>query len=255
MLDASPTNSRSGGVPATSAEPYYDDGTCVIYNGRAEDLWPSLIADAVIADPPYGFGAYPTDRAPDPDVLRALVRLGQSAAVFGYPEVLVAWCVAAGLVPDEWVTWWPTNKPTPRTARLPRSSEHIAVFGQTSGSARLTRPRRVPDKWSQKVTAGRGLPADVARLEDVWRDASPGMQCNGHLRLHPNEKPVSLLAKLVDLCSEPGQLVLDPFMGSGTTLRAAKDLGRRAIGIEVEERYCEIAAKRLAQEVLDLWPS
>ena len=67
-------------------------------------------------------------------------------------------------------------------------------------------------------------------------------------RVHPNEKPVSLMRYL--LTKHDGEIILDPFMGSGTTLRAAKDLGRRAIGIEIEERYAEIAAKRLAQEVL-----
>ncbi len=67
---------------------------------------------------------------------------------------------------------------------------------------------------------------------------------------HPTEKPLRLVRELVRLCSEPGSLVLDPFMGSGTTLRAAKDEGRRAIGIEKDERYCELAAARLGQEIL-----
>jgi len=67
---------------------------------------------------------------------------------------------------------------------------------------------------------------------------------------HPCQKPVGLCRKLIDKHS--GRVVLDPFMGSGTTLRAAKDLGRKAIGIEIEERYCEIAAKRLAHAVLPL---
>lgn len=69
---------------------------------------------------------------------------------------------------------------------------------------------------------------------------------------HPCPKPIKVWTWLVEKASLDGELILDPFMGSGTTLRAAKDLGRRAIGIEIEEKYCEIAVKRLAQEVLEL---
>jgi site-specific DNA-methyltransferase (adenine-specific) len=67
-------------------------------------------------------------------------------------------------------------------------------------------------------------------------------------------KPLAVVSKMVRLGSQEGETILDPFMGSGTTLRAAKDLGRKAIGIEIEERYCEIAARRFAQEVLALTP-
>jgi len=69
---------------------------------------------------------------------------------------------------------------------------------------------------------------------------------------HPTTKPIMLMSDLCQVSSNAGDTILDPFLGSGTTLRAAKDLGRKAIGIEIEERYCEIAAKRLAQEVLPL---
>jgi site-specific DNA-methyltransferase (adenine-specific) len=81
----------------------------------------------------------------------------------------------------------------------------------------------------------------------VWEE--PIIPTWGH-RYHKNEKPLALMKRALEWL--PGETILDPFMGSGTTLRAAKDLGRKAIGIEIEERYCEIAAKRLAQEVLPL---
>ena len=68
---------------------------------------------------------------------------------------------------------------------------------------------------------------------------------------HPTQKPLPMVASLVRQFSAPVDVVLDPFAGSGTTLRAAKDEGRRAIGVELDERYCEIAARRLAQDVLD----
>jgi site-specific DNA-methyltransferase (adenine-specific) len=67
---------------------------------------------------------------------------------------------------------------------------------------------------------------------------------------HPTQKPLGIVRPLIEYSCPPDGIVLDPFMGSGTTLRAAKDLGRKAIGIEIEERYCEIAAKRMAQAVL-----
>ncbi len=67
---------------------------------------------------------------------------------------------------------------------------------------------------------------------------------------HPTSKPLPMVADWVRLFTNPGDLILDPFAGSGTTLRAAKDEGRRAIGVELDERYCEVVARRLSQETL-----
>lgn len=75
----------------------------------------------------------------------------------------------------------------------------------------------------------------------------------GAEREHPTEKPVDLIVKLLSVVSDPDGVVLDPFMGSGTTLAACKQEGRRGIGIEVSEEYCEIAANRLRQGVIE-WP-
>jgi site-specific DNA-methyltransferase (adenine-specific) len=70
-------------------------------------------------------------------------------------------------------------------------------------------------------------------------------------KLHQTQKPVGLICEIIKVVSDVGQTILDPFMGSGTTLVAAKLEGRRAVGIEISEKYCEIAAKRLAQRVFE----
>jgi len=102
---------------------------------------------------------------------------------------------------------------------------------------------------------------DQATCELAWTDCVKGVRrfrhlWNGMMRasheelVHPTQKPEALMLWCLSTRWTSTGDVLDPFMGSGTTLRAAKDLGRRAIGIEIEERYCEIAARRLSQEVL-----
>lgn len=227
--------------------PYYDEGGIVIYHGDARDVLPELAgvsASAVLADPPYAFGAYETDR---PVELSPLMAAAPRVALFGYPEVLVGWCIGLGRVPREWVTWWPTNaaaKAGGRHELLPRQVECIAVFGEG------LRPDAVRASRSDNRPRVNGERGDTVRAPDVWTDASPGIGFNAHARLHPNEKPLALLVRLVEFCSSPGELIIDPFMGSGTTLRAAKDTGRRAIGVELVEAHCETAANRLRQGVM-----
>jgi site-specific DNA-methyltransferase (adenine-specific) len=95
-------------------------------------------------------------------------------------------------------------------------------------------------RWSSSYWSATGAPVDVLR-----HPSTPSSD-----RVHPVEKPVSLLSELVAFVVPPGGIVLDPFAGGASTLVAAKQLGRKAIGIEIEESYCEAAAKRLAQGVL-----
>lgn len=236
-------------------EPYYSDDAVTIYHGDCRAVLPGLgWTDSVITDPPYGTGYYPTDSdAFTAEMLTKFVGMGPTA-VFGWPERLVAYCVEARLVPDEWVTWWPTNAAikTPPSRRLAAESECVAYFGDTAGFGLLTQPRTAKMQATYIGPNARGTSLgqpDTRRLGDVWTSSAPGIGAHSHQRQHPNEKPVAVLSRLVQATGAAA--VLDPFMGSGTTLRAAKDLGCSAVGIEIEERFCEIAAKRMAQGVLD----
>lgn len=111
--------------------------------------------------------------------------------------------------------------------------------------------------WIKRLDAAFG--SFLSDCELAWMKGGHGvyakrdLSMNGETmtRKHPTQKPLPLMTWCVDK-SPAGSVIADPFMGSGTTLRAAKDLGRKAIGVEIEEKYCEIAARRLEQEVLAL---
>lgn len=97
-----------------------------------------------------------------------------------------------------------------------------------------------------------GGPARIFR--HLWKGVCRAGEENiasGGSKLHPFQKPIALMRWCLQLVPN-AKIILDPYMGSGTTIRAAKDLGRHAIGIEIEEKFCEIAVKRLSQEVLSL---
>lgn len=202
-------------------------------------------ADAIIADVPYGKKRYVTDVAFPARVFAQWVETYRTVAIFGPPELLVRWCVQAHISPDEWVTWWPTNKMMARSAKLPQEVEVIAIFGPIFNARDILRPR-APSVYGRKRAIQRGLSPDWARMGDVWRDPSPGVACEGQLRHHPNEKPLSLMERLVTLCSHPGETVIDPCMGSGTTGHACGNLGRRFVGIEKDAGYFAIAQERIA---------
>jgi len=219
--------------------PYSDDGTCVIYHGdcRKIDAW-DIAGGVMVTDPPYGIDYVSNRHGPrwkrSGSEDRAVSIVGdESTALRDY--VLGVWAARPALVFGTW------------KAPRPIETRHVLTWhkGLHLGMGDLSIPWRPNTEEIYVLGSGfvghRGTslldyPAPVS-----W--ASKGRQ-------HPHEKPVDLMRELVGKCP-PLAEVVDPFMGSGTTLRAAKDLGRRAIGIEVDERYCEIAARRLGQEVLD----
>jgi DNA modification methylase len=216
--------------------PYYDDGSCVIYHGDCREILPSLTFDVIVTDPPYGIGL-------DADFSSLKTRLVTARSSWGTqgkshsdvhgddepfdPAPILGWpCAMFG-------------------------ANHFASLLPTGGTWHV---------WDKRDGLGSNMFAD---FEVMWTSFPSGPsrlfrhKWLGFMRpvgspkfefFHPTQKPVPLMRWLLLKC--PDGTVLDPYVGSGTTLRAAKDLGKRAIGIEISEAYCEIAAKRLAQGVL-----
>lgn len=227
-------------------KPYYDEDGIAIYHGRCEDVLPSLRGDMVATDPPYGigvnYGAGFDDNRPDYwPWLRQQIETARTVA----PVVALTHRVAAlaEIHGWDWIGVW--NKPRSFAAAVGNSPlkphwEPIFLYGIHSLGTRT----------------GKAL-SDVLTVEPVRmatggkRGVNSGGWQTGEGGRHPTPKPVPLFIRLIDVLCPDGGTVIDPFMGSGTTLVAAKTTGRRAIGIEVEERHCEEAARRLRQGVLN----
>jgi site-specific DNA-methyltransferase (adenine-specific) len=206
-------------------QPYYQDEAVTIYHGDCREVLPSLAkVDLVLTDPPYGI---------------ADVWQGGFSAKHGW-----------GKAKDEAElrNEWDAVKPDAKTLELIISKGHsVCIWG---GNYFVLPPSRGWLVWSKPE---RGFTLSEAELAWTNRDAVVRVfdgNRSDYGRQHPTQKTLALMRWTLQQFKD-AQTILDPFMGSGTTLRAAKDLGRKAIGIEIEERYCEIAAKRMAQQVLD----
>jgi site-specific DNA-methyltransferase (adenine-specific) len=239
-------------------KPYYQHAGITIYHGDCREVLPTLEATVTIADPPYGETSLAWDNRVD-GWLQFVT--STSLWIFGSLRFFLAcaadfgtWNFAQELIWEkqngsgfavqrfnrvhEIVTHWYRGQwadiyhEVPRTKRLGDAVKNVRKRGSTPHRSVLG-PGRYHDDGTR-----------IARSVQQFRNEQGRA-------LHPTQKPVGLLEMLVVYsCAKEG-LVIDPFMGSGTTLVAARRMSRKAIGIEIEEKYCEIAAKRLAQEVLE----
>lgn len=212
-----------------TGRPYYDEGGVTLYLGDCRDVLPSLAGilddSAVVTDPPYGVGFGYTSSYVDNSegwlavrtTLAELVSVHQAAVCMSFARL---WEMPAA----RWAACW----------FKPGSVRRSRIGGWST--------------WEPVLLYGPGwrIANDMIRLPD----------CTNHTPEaagHPCPKPAQLFSWIIG--GTLANLILDPFAGSGTTLVAAKNLGRKAIGIEIEERYCEIAAKRLSQGVLNFGAS
>jgi site-specific DNA-methyltransferase (adenine-specific) len=256
-------------------QPYYEHAGITIFNGDCLDVMPHLEAgafDAVICDPPYGTTACAWDSPiPFEPMWAALKRLARPRAAI----VLFGQEPFSSLLRMSNIEWYKYDWVWKKTRSMdffnnknkPREiHELISIF--SSGTTANRSENRMPyypqglvkthKRWHrpQKYASEHRISRPSHTLdrviefenypETIIEFANPNQDSE-----HPTQKPVELLEYIILTYTQPGDLILDFTMGSGTTLRAAKNLGRRAIGIEIEKRYCEIADRRLSQEVME----
>jgi len=258
--------------------PFYQDDAVTIYHGEALTVLAALApdsCDALVTDPPYSSGGmYRGDRSQPVDV-----KYTQPGGGGGTPLVRKSFGAFSGDARDQrswqaWVGIWShacTNVVRPGGfgfvfsdwRQLPAATDALQFGGWTwrgilawdKGQDRGLPVRGFFRSNVEFIAWGTNGPmTDRSDVTDY-----PGQAITAPVRsdadgpkVHPTQKPTALLRHLLAVVPGETHTVLDPFMGAGSTLVAAKYAGHRAIGIELDEAYCEIAARRCAQEVLAL---
>ena len=183
----------------------------------------------MLTDPPYGMGKeFKNDLPGEADNLISDILPGLKQSTIG--NVLMFWSA------QRMDRIWPLFSPK----RLMIWNKEWAIYAPNNVGYRYE-----PLIW----VSGKGA---VRKRGDIFNSFPIIREVQEESVGHPTQKPLGLITEIIQDFSENENTVLDCFLGSGTTLVAAKNLGRQAIGIEIEEKYCEIAAKRLQQEVLPL---
>ena len=209
--------------------PYYQDDLVTLYHGDFLEVPAWLAADVLVTDPPYGasYNSGSRRRNLASSILNDTDTTYRDAA-------LDLWGTRPALVFGTW--------------RIPRPiATHTRLIWDTKGALGMG-DLSVPWKPSDQEIYVLGKGFTGPRTTNVITCAPvQAMATNG--RLHPHQKPIDLMAGLIVKC--PAGLIADPFAGVGSTLVAAKSLGRRAVGVELDESYCEKIAQRLAQGAFD----
>jgi len=230
-------------------KPYYEDDSVTLYHGDCRTVLSGMADEsvaAVLTDPPYTERTHRKACTPDAQGVTAFAPITD--------EVLEALLAEMGRVSRGWVVATLDYRHAVAFDNAPPHGlkvQRLGVWVKTNPTPQLSGDR--PAQGWESI-------AYMHRSDRRSRWSGGGSHGNHVSPIpppegHPTAKPLPLVSKWVRWFTDNGDLVLDPFAGSGTTLRAAKNEGRRAIGVELEERYCEIAARRLAQDVLDFGES
>lgn len=213
--------------------PYYQDELVTLYHGDCLEITEWLEADVLVTDPPYGM-AYVSNMNRN----KRNAKLGRPVAadesVDARDRALNAWGTRPALVFGRW------NCPRPASTR----ARLIWAKGPSAGMGDVSMPWGPAEEEIYVLGAG-----FAGKREPNVLSVQMLMSADRNRPDHPTPKPVPLMERLIEKC--PPGVIADPFAGSGSTLIAARNLGRRAIGVELEERYCEIIASRLDQMCLD----